>query len=114
MTWLHYASGMGDAQVVQLLVREEGDQNVLKVYKETPLFMACQGGHYEVAYYLIPLRALKFLIQPRSLNTWTSYVSKSWRIWLQSSSPEVLIKALPVFWVDPLWSPSWIGMGRRV
>lgn len=59
MTWLHYAASMGDAEVVKLLLLDGSDPDVLNQYEETPLFMACQGGHYEAACSLIPLTNAK-------------------------------------------------------
>lgn len=54
MTWLHYAASMGNLEVVKLLVLEGSDPNVINVFYETPLFMACQGGHADVIAYLLP------------------------------------------------------------
>lgn len=55
MTWLHYAASCGRADIVRLLVEHGSSPDILNGYGETPLFMACQAGRFEVAHYLCPL-----------------------------------------------------------
>ncbi|KAF2462866.1 uncharacterized protein BDR25DRAFT_320419 [Lindgomyces ingoldianus] len=55
MTWLHYAASNGRFDTVQLLINKGADPNVTNEYGETPLFMACQAGHFEVAVLLFPV-----------------------------------------------------------
>lgn len=55
MTWLHYAASNGCLDAAQHLVGKGANPNVPNDYGETPLFMACQAGHFEVALLLCPL-----------------------------------------------------------
>jgi len=55
MTWLHYAASYGRVDIVRLLVENGSNPNILNDYGESPLFMACQAGQFEVACYLCPL-----------------------------------------------------------
>ncbi|KAH6871023.1 hypothetical protein B0T10DRAFT_611342 [Thelonectria olida] len=55
MTWLHYAASNGRVDLLQYLVEKGADPNILNGYGESPLFMACQGGHLEAASFLCPL-----------------------------------------------------------
>jgi hypothetical protein len=54
MTWLHYASSNGNLDMVQYLINKGANPNVNNDYGETPLFMACQAGHFEVVLLLLP------------------------------------------------------------
>jgi len=58
MTWLHYAASMGNLHVVQLLLQHGSDPNIPNGYAESAFFMACQGGHYDVACCLFPITEL--------------------------------------------------------
>lgn len=55
LTWLHYAASSGRLDAARYLVDRGSDPNVVSEYGETPLFMACQAGHHEMAQYLVPL-----------------------------------------------------------
>lgn len=52
MTWLHYSASNGRLDMVRKLIDRGADPNIANDYGETPLFMACQGGHYEVTCFL--------------------------------------------------------------
>jgi ankyrin repeat protein len=49
MTWLHYASSCGRLDIITQLIGHGASPDVLNDYGETPLFMACQAGHFEAA-----------------------------------------------------------------
>ncbi|KAF1850712.1 uncharacterized protein K460DRAFT_20358 [Cucurbitaria berberidis CBS 394.84] len=55
MSWLHYAASNGRQDLVTHLVAQGADPNVLNDYDESPLFMACQAGHFGVVQILCPL-----------------------------------------------------------
>jgi ankyrin repeat protein len=55
LTWLHYAASRGWASLVERLIKSPGcDLNcVTDDGHWTPIFMACQGGHYDVVILLL-------------------------------------------------------------
>lgn len=54
LTMLHHAAARGDSRLVNLLLRLKADVNSLTPhFGWTPLWMACEGGYYDVAVQLL-------------------------------------------------------------
>ncbi|VDL59696.1 unnamed protein product [Hymenolepis diminuta] len=56
-TALHYAAALGHSNIVRLLIKHEANINSLNKAGYTPLFLAIQHNHAEIARYLIELGA---------------------------------------------------------
>lgn len=50
---LHWASGKGHKNVVELLLKYKADVNMEDRYGDTPLIKACRGGHSNIVEILL-------------------------------------------------------------
>jgi ankyrin repeat protein len=96
MTWLHYAASMGSLQVVQLLLQHGSDPNALNGYKETPFFMACQAGHYNVACCLLPVTDFTSYSNELRSTTELHFLDRFDKAFIEDMASKLLEKGIDV------------------